>query len=80
MHMHKFLYFEDFEKFSLGNVGTDITGDIPGQGGFLTKITTSIVGSTNGSNSDFRIQVDPKRGNILAINSKQCNKGQKKNT
>lgn len=72
------LYFEDFEKFSLGNVGTDITGDIPGQGGFLTKITTSIVGSTNGSNSDFRIQVDPKRGNILAINSQAMQQRTKK--
>lgn len=72
------LYFEDFEQFSVGNVGTDITGNIPGQGVFFTRITTSISESTNESSSDFRIQVDPKRGNVLVISSQAMQQRAKK--
>lgn len=59
------LYFEDFESCFVGNVGTDTKGMIEGQAGLLTKIT----GKLSGSNSDFRIENDPLRGNVLVIES-----------
>ena len=39
---------ENFESLTLGNVGTDISGTTPGQGGYLTF-------TSSGKNSDFQI-------------------------
>jgi len=41
------LYTENFNNLSVGNVGTDITGTIPGQGGWYTKSYNSSSGATS---------------------------------
>src|SRR5690606_41532060 len=57
------LYTENFNNLSVGNVGTDITGTIPGQGGWYTKA----ISSGNGDLSDFQIIAESGRGNIMQI-------------
>ncbi len=61
------LYSENFNNFSLGNVGTDYSGTTPGQGGWYTK-TNAIDPNYNGMN-DYKIVTEPGRGNVLEITS-----------
>jgi len=49
----------DFSEFVVGNIGTDVTGNTPGQAGFLTL---------NGSTSDYQIVNDGgDHGNVLQL-------------
>ena len=57
------LYTEDFEGYLLGNLGTDPTGAIPGQGGWLTVTNTK--GTKN--NNAFTIVNDPVKNKVLQL-------------
>ncbi|UUV22601.1 T9SS type A sorting domain-containing protein [Paenimyroides aestuarii] len=63
------LYNETFDSYNWGNVGTDITGAIPGKGGWYTK---SVIGSFSpnpaaGANTDYQIIAEPNKGNVVEI-------------
>ncbi|WCM41489.1 T9SS type A sorting domain-containing protein [Flavobacterium sp. CBA20B-1] len=63
------LYTEDFNVYTTGNVGTDITGTIPGKGGWYTK---SVIGGFSpnpaaGTNTDYQIIAEPNKGNAVEI-------------
>src|SRR5690554_7088699 len=60
------LYDEDFENYSIGNLGTDPTGVTPGQGGWLTA-TASL--NPNVTNSNFTITNEPNRGKVLTLSA-----------
>nr|WP_298006923.1 T9SS type A sorting domain-containing protein [uncultured Flavobacterium sp.] len=57
------LYNEGFETYTLGNLGTDPTGKIPGQGGWLTQMGT--IGTIN--NNAFAIVNDPVKNKVLQL-------------
>src|SRR5690554_2346055 len=61
------LYTEDFDNLTVGNVGTDITGQTPGQGGWYTIQGVVNPGSSIVTNSDFQIVPENTKGNILII-------------
>ena len=52
------LYTETFDTFTLGNLGTDVTGQTPGQGGWLT---------TGGLNTNYKIITEANRGKVLSM-------------
>lgn len=54
------LYSEDFDNLTLGNVGTDPTGQTPGQGGWHTR-------SYDQSNNYFKIVSEPGRGKVMEL-------------
>lgn len=59
------LQSENFNSLTVGNVGTDLTGVTPGQGGLLTF---SNEGGTNGGVSNYQIVADDAaHGNVLQI-------------
>ncbi len=49
------LQSEDFNSLTVGDIGTDLTGVTPGQGGWLTFNST---GGTNSANSNYQIVVE----------------------
>jgi hypothetical protein len=56
-----FLFNEDCEALTIGDIGTDITNTNPGQGGWLTSATTA-------NNSDFQIaNVGGVNNNVIQI-------------
>jgi len=56
---------EDFSNFQIGNIGTDVTGNIAGQGGFYTA---------NGAVTDYQIVADDAtHGNVLQITGSATN-------
>src|SRR5690554_6931476 len=61
------LYTEDFNNLSVGNVGTDITGQTLGQGGWYTLGAVN-TGNNIVTNADFQIVPENTKGNILTIN------------
>lgn len=60
------LWSENFNNLVLGNVGADYTGATPGQGGWYTFTNVYNTTYTLGNN-DFKIVVEPGRGNVLEI-------------
>ena len=52
------LYTETFDNFTLGNLGTDVTGTTPGQGGWYT---------TGATNAQYAIITEPNKGKVLSI-------------
>ena len=60
------LYDEDFDSFTLGNLGTDPDGLIPGQGDWLTEC---LYGPASKDNSRFTITAEPGRGKVLLLSS-----------
>src|SRR5690606_5899795 len=61
------LYTENFNNLSVGNVGTDITGTIPGQAGWYTSGRVGSSGTTFITDADFQIVPENTKGNILTI-------------
>src|SRR5690554_1798073 len=61
------LYTEDFDNLTVGNVGTDITGQTLGQGGWYTLGAVN-TGNNIVTNADFQIVPENTKGNILTIN------------
>lgn len=57
------LYNENFDNYTLGNLGTDPTGVIPGQGGWLTAMYQ------NGNSSHVTITAEPNRGKVVTATS-----------
>ncbi len=57
------LYDENFDNYTLGNLGTDPNGVIPGQGNWLTIGGTTI----SKDNNLFNITNEPGRGKVLTI-------------
>src|SRR5690606_29059342 len=57
------LYTENFDSYTLGNLGTDPNGVIPGQGGWLTTMYQ------NGNSSHVTITAEPNRGKVLTATS-----------
>lgn len=64
------LYSENFDNLTLGNVGTDFTGNTPGQGGWYTKSNTA---TANQSNNYFKIIAETGMGKVLEITSPVVN-------
>jgi len=59
------LQSENFNSLNIGNIGTDLTGVTPGQGGWLTFNST---GGTNGNNDNYQIiNVGGSNGNGLQL-------------
>ncbi len=56
------LWSETFDTYPVGNVGTDITGTVPGYGDWYTEIVNG-----NGTFADFKIIKEPNKGNVLNI-------------
>lgn len=65
------LYEETFNSYNIGNLGTDITGTIPGQGSWLTKDVNPPAGKSTVKNENFRIAYEKGRGNYLLIESSE---------
>jgi hypothetical protein len=64
------LYTDNFNNHTIGNLGTDTSGTIPGQGGWLTH--TDVRNAPNpivGPNTDYQITAESNKGNILKIKS-----------
>jgi len=60
------LYDENFDSFTLGNLGTDPDGIIPGQDGWLTEC---LYVPASKDNSRFTITAEPGRGKVLTLSS-----------
>ena len=60
------LWSEDFDNFVLGNVGTDVTGTIPGQGNWYTRNASKL---DDISNENFKIEYEAGRGKYLILKS-----------
>src|SRR5690554_6286541 len=60
------LYTEDFDNLTVGNLGTDITGQTLGQGGWYTLGAVN-TGNNIVTNADFQIVPENTKGNILTI-------------
>jgi len=58
------LYTEDFDNLTVGNVSTDITGTIPGQGGWYTKSYNSSSGATS---NFFLIENEINKGKVMTF-------------
>lgn len=71
------LDYQDFNSLTLGDVGTDILGETPGQAGFYTAATNGAdpTTSTNAGNSNFQIVADGFEGSGLMITGPDGNKG-----
>ena len=52
------LYNETFDTYTLGNLGTDPTGVVPGQGGWFTTL---------GLNTNYQIITEPNKGKALSM-------------
>ncbi|WP_318641178.1 T9SS type A sorting domain-containing protein [Flavobacterium ardleyense] len=68
----------DFNGLTIGNVGTDITGATPGQGGIFTLTNNGAppTTSTNAGNDNFQIVAgDAAHGNVLQITGPNGDKG-----
>src|SRR5690606_36100556 len=59
------LYNDNFDNYTLGNLGTDPTGVTPGQGGWLTKIGTK----SNNKNNLVTITNESNKGKVLTFYS-----------
>ncbi|WKW46168.1 T9SS type A sorting domain-containing protein [Myroides sp. JBRI-B21084] len=55
----------DFENYNLGNLGTDPTGTIAGQGNWFS------IGYNNPSNNLFNITTEPFKGKVLTVNTQK---------
>ena len=62
------LYNETFDNYTLGNLGTDTSGVVPGQGGWITDVF-SFKGSGNKDNSRFTIINETNKGKVLTLSS-----------
>lgn len=60
------LYNETFDNYTLGNLGTDYTGVIPGQNGWLTGGPSLPITNDNAS---FTIVAETNKGKVLSLNS-----------
>lgn len=60
------LYNETFDNYTLGNLGTDYTGVIPGQGGWLTGGPSMPLPKDN---AGFTIVAETNKGKVLSLNS-----------
>lgn len=54
---------DNFNNYTLGNLGTDPTGMIPGQGGWLTKLDNT----TTANNSAFTVTNEIFRGKVITL-------------
>ena len=57
------LLSDNFDSYTVGNVGTDITGATPGQGSWFTAV------GTGGANANFQFVAETGKGNVLTIES-----------
>ena len=68
------LYTENFNNHTIGNLGTDTSGTMPGQGGWFTH--TDVRNAPNpivGPNTDYQIAAETGKGNVLKIKSFDSN-------
>ena len=61
------LYTENFNSYPIGNLGTDVTGTIPGQGGWYTLNIDFANPNYVNTNADYQIVPESNRGNILYL-------------
>ena len=52
------LYTENFDNFTLGDLGNDVTGQTPGQGNWYT---------TGATNAQYAIITEPNKGKVLSL-------------
>lgn len=57
------LLSDNFDSYTVGNVGTDLTGNTPGQGDWYTLVPSG------GANSNFQFVAESGRGNVFSIES-----------
>src|SRR5690554_3999956 len=62
------LWSENFDNLTIGNIGTDHTGNTPGQGGWYTLSSVN-ADPAKVSNNYFKIIAEPGRGNVMEITS-----------
>src|SRR6476620_2339050 len=71
-------FTENFSAYTIGNVGTDITGATPGQGNYLTTATNGAAPTTttNSGNDNFQIVLDGgAHGQVLQLTGPNGDKG-----
>ncbi|RZJ35873.1 MAG: T9SS type A sorting domain-containing protein [Flavobacterium sp.] len=71
-------FTDSFSTYTIGNVGTDITGATPGQGSYLTTSTngTDPTTTTNSDNSNFQIfDAGGANGQVLQLTGPNGDKG-----
>lgn len=56
-------FTDDFDSYTVGNVGTDLTGATPGQGNWYTLVPAG------GANSNFQFVAETGRGNVFSMES-----------
>lgn len=69
---------QNFNGLTIGNVGTDVNGITPGQGGYYTLTTNGVAPttSTNAGNDNFQIIAgDAAHGNVLQVTGPNGDKG-----
>ena len=71
------VYNESFDNYTIGNLGTDPTGVVPGQGGWLTEMFQTV------NNNYATITAETNKGKVLTLSSAatspyKCNLGVKK--
>lgn len=59
---------DNFDNYTLGNLGTDVTGVVPGQGNWLTEI---LYAPLNHSSSAFNITNEAFKGKVLTFTTPQ---------
>ena len=65
--------FDNYNSYTIGNIGTDLTGITPGQGGYYTFNSPA-----GGANSDYQIVSDiPAQGNVIQITGSATASGNK---
>lgn len=60
------LWSETFDNYTLGNVGTDVTGNIPGQGNWYTR---GLFLGNDVVNENYRIEFETGRGKYMILES-----------
>lgn len=69
---------QNFNSLTVGNVGTDLTGAVAGQGGFFTRSNNGAdpTTATNAGNDNFQIIAgDAAHGNVLQVTGSNGDKG-----
>jgi hypothetical protein len=72
------LFADDFSTYTLGNIGTDVTGVTPGQGNYYTTSTNGVAPTTttNSDNSNLQVIVENgDHGQVLQVVGPNGDKG-----
>jgi len=61
------IYTENFDNLTIGNIGTDYTGTVPGQGGWYTASLNNPIYGVPLTNNHYQIVTETNKGKIAQI-------------